>query len=123
MIIKMNEQRRKKLEAVAQELVSNYIFNFLEDSEKEFWIITITNVKLSPDISYLDIYVSCFKNEDILPKTLAKHNYEIQHAFNKAIPLRKYPKIRFRYDSQGKVWETICKTINSLDINSFDDEK
>lgn len=112
----MNEQRRKKLESVAKQLVSNYIFNFLEDSEKEFGIITITGVHISNDLSYLDIYVSCFKNQESLPKTLAQHNHEIQHAFNKSVPLRKYPKIRFRYDQKGQIGQDICNTINSLDI-------
>lgn len=110
----MNIERIKKLEAVAQELVSRYIFEELEDSEQDFGIITITQTKISSDLSYLDIYVSCFKNADILPKTLAKHGFHIQKRFNKAIQLRKLPKIRFRYDDDGKVSYDINNTIKSL---------
>ncbi len=73
----MNSERIKKLEAVSLELVSNYIFESLEDSEQIFWIITVLWVKISSDLSYLDIYVSSLKNWSILPKTLAKHNREI----------------------------------------------
>jgi len=57
-------------------------------------------VKVSSDISYLDIFVSSFKNGDILPKTLATHNREIQQKLNKSIPIRKLPRIRFRYDEK-----------------------
>ena len=108
----MNSERIKKLEAVVHELVSNYIFESLEDSEQIFWIITVLWVKVSSDISYLDIYISSLKNWEILAKTLAKHNHEIQSRLNKKIPIRKLPKIRFRYDNSWEIWQQICNTIN-----------
>ena len=112
----MNEQRIKKLERVSRELVSSFIFEELEDAEKTFWIITITWVKISSDLSYLDIFVSSLLNSDILPKTLAKHNYEIQKRLIKSIDIRKLPKIRFRYDHKWaigqEVWELIKEECN-----------
>lgn len=107
----MNEQRLKKLENIATRLVSKYIFEELEDSEAIFWIITITWVKISSDLSYLDIFVSSFKNSDILSKTLAKHNYWIQKKLNKELEIRKLPKIRFRYDSSWEIWQDVCEAI------------
>ncbi len=98
----MDKQRIKKLERVAKELVTNFIFEEIEDSELVFWIITVTWVKVSSDLSYLDIFVSSFKNSDILAKTLAKHNKDIQSRLNKSLSLRKLPRIRFRYDDS---WE------------------
>lgn len=110
----MNQERIKKLERVSRELVTNYIFEELEDSELTFWIITITWVKISSDISYLDIFVSSLNNWEILTKTLAKHNYNIQWRFNKALNIRKLPKIRFRYDNSWAIWEEVCKVINKV---------
>jgi hypothetical protein len=55
---------------------------------------------ISPDLSYLDVWVSAFKNEDILAKTLAKKNWIIQSRYNKAINIRKLPRIRYRYDNK-----------------------
>ncbi len=107
----MNSERIKKLEAISLELVSNYIFESLEDSEQIFWIITVLWVKISSDLSYLDIYVSSLKNWNILPKTLAKHNREIQGKLNKKIQIRKLPRIRFRYDDSWKIWQNVCETI------------
>lgn len=107
----MKNERLKKLESVAQELVSRFIFEELEDSEKEFWIITITWVKISSDLSYLDIYVSSMKNPDILPKTLAKHNHEIQSKLGKSLLIRKLPRIRFRYDNKWETWQNIMDLI------------
>jgi ribosome-binding factor A len=109
----MNNERLKKLERISKQLVSNFILESLEDSEKTFWIITITWVKISSDLSYLDIFVSSFLNSELLTKTLAKHNYEIQKRLNKSIDTRKLPKIRFRYDNSWKIWQDVCDTINN----------
>lgn len=110
----MNQERIKKLERVSRELITRFIFEELEDAELTFWIITITWVKISSDLSYLDIFVSSILNWNILPKTLAKHNREIQWKFNKALNIRKLPKIRFRYDNSGAIWQEICNTINEI---------
>jgi ribosome-binding factor A len=108
----MNTERLKKLERLSKQLVSNFVLEELEDSEKTFWIITITWVKISSDLSYIDIYVSSFLNSGLLTKTLAKHNYEIQKRLNKNIEIRKLPKIRFRYDDSWKIWQDVCNKIN-----------
>lgn len=110
----MNQERIKKLERVSRELVTRFIFEELEDAELTFWIITVTWVKISSDLSYLDIFVSSILNWNILPKTLAKHNREIQGRFNKALSIRKLPRIRFRYDDSWAIWQEICDTINEI---------
>ena len=110
----MNKDRIKKLERVSRELVSSFIFEELEDSEQTFWIITITWVKISSDLSYLDIYVSSLLNGAILTKTLAKHNREIQWRLNKSIEIRKLPRIRFRYDDSWAIWQEISEAIKKV---------
>ena len=110
----MNQERIKKLESVSRELVSHYILEELDDSELNFWIITVTSVKISSDLSYLDIFVSSLLNWDMLPKTLAKHNREIQWRFNRALNIRKLPKIRFRYDDKWAIWQEVCEVIKSI---------
>ena len=110
----MNKERIKKLERISRELLTNFIFEELDDSQLIFWIITITWVKISSDLSYLDIFVSSMINWDTLPKTLAKHNREIQSRLNKALNIRKLPKIRFRYDNSWETWQDICNIINEI---------
>jgi len=113
-LIKMNKDRIKKLERVSRELVTNFIFEELEDSERMFWIITVTWVKISSDLSYLDIFVSSLLNWEKLAKTLAKHNREIQWRFNRAIEIRKLPRIRFRYDDSWARWQEVYETIRKV---------
>lgn len=110
----MNKERLKKLEAVSHKVLSDIIFEETSEIWIDFWLITITEVVISSDLSYLDVWVSAFKNEDILAKTLAKQNYIIQSKYNKAINIRKLPKIRYRYDNKGKIWQEICETINKV---------
>ncbi len=110
----MNKDRIKKLESMSREIISKLIFEEIDDSENIFWIITITDIVISSDLSYLDVWVSAFKNTEILAKTLAKHNHGIQSRYNKAISIRKLPKIRYRYDSKWEVGQKICETINKV---------
>jgi ribosome-binding factor A len=110
----MNQERIRKLESVSRELVSHYILEELDDSELNFWLITVTWVKISSDLSYLDIFVSSLLNWETLPKTLAKHNREIQWRFNRALNIRKLPKIRFRYDDRWAIWQEVCETIKNI---------
>ena len=74
----MNKERLKKLEATSHKVLSDIIFEETSEIWTDFWLITITEIEISPDLSYLDVWVSAFKNEDILAKTLAKKNHIIQ---------------------------------------------
>lgn len=112
----MNNERMKKLESVTYELVTNFIFQEMAEESLEFGLITVTWIKISSDLSYLDIYVSALKNEEKLTKTLAAHATEIQRQFNKSLSLRKFPRIRFRYDDTWAVWEQVSRMINDLDM-------
>lgn len=110
----MNSERIKKLERVSRELITKYIFEEIEDSELTFWLITVTWIKISSDLSYLDIYVSALKNWETLAKTLAKHNHEIQSRLHKALAIRKLPKVRYRYDNSGARWQEINELMNEV---------
>ena len=110
----MNKDRLKKLEMTSHKILSDLIFEETSEIWVDFWIITITEVTISPDLSYLDVWVSALKNEEILAKTLAKKNYLIQWKYNKIINIRKLPKIRYRYDKKGKIWQEVWEIINKI---------
>ena len=110
----MNKDRLKKLEATSHKVLSDIIFEETSEIWTDFWLITITEIVISPDLSYLDVWVSAFKNEDILAKTLAKKNWIIQSRYNKAINIRKLPRIRYRYDNKGKIWQEVSVVINEI---------
>lgn len=99
----MNEARKKKLEGSVQEIITWIIFEEVDGILENHWVITITWVKISSELSYLDIFVSCFRNKESLAHDLAEYNSEIQRKLNKSLPLYKLPKIRFRYDDSGRI--------------------
>ncbi|MDR0771535.1 MAG: ribosome-binding factor A [Candidatus Peribacteria bacterium] len=76
----------------------------------------MTDVVISSDLSYLDVFVSALKNEELLAKTLAKYNDDIQGKYNRIVKIRKLPRIRYRYDDKGKVGQGVCEVINELKI-------
>ncbi len=107
----MKEERLKKLEWISLEVLPAIIFETIgREAELEFQLITITWVKISTDLSYMDVFVSAIKNPEKLAKFLAWYNYEIQKKFNKSVNIRRLPKIRFRSDNS---WET-SQNINSI---------
>ena len=111
----MNKEKIKKLESLSLGLVWNFIFEEItEEEEQSFSMISVTWIKISSDLSYLDIFVSSIKNWENLAKTLARHWYHIQKKLNKALEIRKIPKIRFRYDNSWKKAQEVTNKINKL---------
>jgi len=110
----MKAERRKKAEVIAKEIASNYIIENLKEAEEEFGIITITQVKISPDLSYIDFYVSSFKQSKLLTKYLAESAKDIERLLCKKMALIKIPRARFRYDNTGKNASEIYDTIKYL---------
>jgi len=111
----MDSQRLKKVENVAKKVVSASIREVLtEEESKMFRLVNVVGAKLSPDVSYLDVYVSSFLNPDKLTKALAGHANSIEKELFHELAMRKHPKLRFRYDDSGAVSSEIIDTINSL---------
>lgn len=112
----MKEERLKKLEWIMKWVVSESILNNVDDLEEKFWIITVTGVKISSDLSYIDIYVSCMTNHTELTKMLALSAHKVQRDLAKKISIRRIPRVRYRYDDEWEVSSEIIEAINNLDI-------
>ena len=112
----MKKERLEKLESIALQLLPSIILEEIwREAESEFWFITITKVKISSDLSYLDVYVSSIKKIWELTKFLAKENTKIQRRFNKSLDLRKFPRIRYRLDESWEKSQWILKTIKEIE--------
>lgn len=108
----MKEDKLKKLESISKKFISNFIFEEVKEIESDFGIITVTWVKISSDLSYLDVFVSSLKNWSVLPKALAYHWYDLQRKLNKYLDIRKLPKIRFRYNDEWEFSQNVTIKIN-----------
>ncbi len=118
----MNEHRREKIQNISHKIIAQFLSQDLPDEDKVFGIINISEIILSSDYSYLDVYVSSFNNPEKLTKILALHAYKIQRIIWKEIWLRKSPKIRFRYDEKWEIWSQVQSKINTLDTESLEEK-
>lgn len=107
-------ERTQKIGWLIRNLVSWFLSREKMEYIEEFWIITVTEVKVSKDYSYADIYVSSIKNEGTLVHELATNAHNISQLLAKSLTIRKLPKVRFRYDDSWKIADTIMQEIDKL---------
>lgn len=110
----MKQIKLNKINSVLKQIVWESILRNTLEIQDNFWLITVNNVKLSADISYLDIFVSSLKNQELLCKTLAKNAQIIKEDINKKISLRKTPIIRFKYDNKIELSTELISKIDLL---------
>jgi len=110
----MKQDRIEKWQSIARKIIGEHISQFHGELIEDFWIITVISTKISSDLSYMDAYVSCLKNEDTLTKSLAEIAPNIQRVLAKKIDFLRVPKLRFRYDDGGKNSFDIYNQIQSL---------
>lgn len=113
----MNQERTKRMESKLKEIITSKLFELTAEIQSDFWIINVNWVKISPDMSYLDVLVSSIKSQDTLCKALAVYAQELKQEINKNITLRKTPIIRFRYDNSNETTIDLLSKIEALKIN------
>lgn len=112
----MKEERRKKWQEIAKEIIARFIVEELSEESSQYGMITVTEIILSPDMSYLDAYVSSLRNSDTLTKYLAGYAKSIERKLCKSLSVVKLPRVRFRYDNEGKDSFEIYQKIKQLDV-------
>lgn len=111
----MKQDRINRAQSISKKILGEYIVTELGELSLDFGLITITEVKISQDLSYLDTYVSCLKNNQELTKALADHAPMMQRVLGKSIDFLKVPKVRFKYDKTGEDSFEIYRAIQNLD--------
>lgn len=112
----MKDQRVKKMEAWLKWIITTLLIEKSIELQDDFWIVTVNNISIAKDLSYLDIFVSSIKNQDKLCKKLALFAQEVKEEINSNITLRKTPIVRFRYDSSIEEATNLINKINKLEI-------
>lgn len=110
----MKSERRKKAQSICTKIIAEYLINIQDFYTEHYGIITLTNIEISNDGSYMDIYISTQKNTDTISKELADHAHKITRTIGKQVAFIKVPKIRFRYDHGGENAANIYGTISEI---------
>ena len=110
----MKQERLIKAQSISKKIISEYIISQLRELTSIHGIITVTQIEISNDLSYMDVHVSCMLKIESLTKELSEHAHQLQRKLGKEMAFIKVPKIRFRYDESGENSSHIYNTIKNL---------
>ena len=115
----MSELRIKRVESLIRDLVSSQIIKGRVKDPRVSTLITITDVKMSSDLSYAKLYISSFESEHKMLKAVEALNHAagyIQKNISKNLKMRVTPKLSFYPDDSIKRGFELNDKINHLDI-------
>lgn len=110
----MSSIRQKKVQAVIQAELGNY---FRENARTVFLgaMVSVTEVRMVPDMSYLKAYVSIFGHSDVqaVYKSIKTHKDSIRYEMGKRLgkSLRRIPDLSFYIDDSISYAEEIDKLL------------
>ena len=112
----MESTRQKKVSRLIQkELADIFIRKGSELSHGN--LVSITKVRISPDLSFAKVYISVFpaKNQDDVLKTVQEHNSKIRYDLGQKIrsQLRIVPDIAYMIDDSLDYIDNIDRLLKS----------
>ncbi|HXK66671.1 MAG TPA: 30S ribosome-binding factor RbfA [Spirochaetota bacterium] len=111
--------RKQKLETQIKKLVGTLIVTEIKDPRIGF--VTVTNVELSKDYAYADVYVSVLGDENNKKKSMAGLQSArgfIQYRVGKALSIRTIPEIRFHLDTSIEEGVDMVNLLEKLEKES-----
>ncbi len=88
-------------------VVRESIAPILREAPQVCGMVSITEVEVSPDITYATIYISALKEPQRALEFLEGRQGELQKALGRKITAHRTPKIRFRIDDRSERGERI----------------
>ena len=89
-------------------------------SDGSYGLITVMEVRMTPDLKIAKVYVSIFGNPEVRTKTLKKleeHRPEIRHSVGAHVRLKFTPEIHFYLDETMDRVDRINTLINEIHKN------
>ena len=113
--IEMESQRQKKISSLIQKDISNIIQSFFRDKTRSNFLVSITKVKVSQDLSVSKIYLSVFPsfNKISVLEILNKNKFDIKNKLSSLVKnqLRIIPEISFYIDDSLDYIDNINKAL------------
>ena len=113
----MSQYRLKRVQNLLRDQISAMIMRGVVKDPRVTSMVSITEVKVSKDIAYADIFVSSLEGKKKLQKAVAALNHAagfIQHKLRDNIHLRTTPVLRFKADPAIERGFRMTKTIEQL---------
>ena len=107
-------ERNKRLEQDAKLALSN-IINYEVKNKDVDGLISVTDVKITPDQKYMTVYVSIFgKNKSKVLEGLNKSNGFIKNMLSSKVKFRIMPEITFKIDDSMEYGAKMDKLIDEV---------
>ena len=89
--------------------------------------ITVSNVRMTPDLGYAKVFLSAMneKEPERMLATVREHKKEIRHALGQRIrnQLKKVPELHFYYDDSMDYAERMDKLFKNIDTGKDDEDE
>jgi len=111
----LTSKRSEQLEKALKKEINNIIYRKINDPRIKF--VTITRIKVSPDLKYADIFVTIFNDEAQQKNTLKglkSATRFIRGELGKDLKLRFVPKIEFKIDEDLEYQYKLLKIITEV---------
>jgi len=111
----MGNARQERVAEVVKAAVADFLILNLANTTPGF--ISVTKVKMSPDLKIATVYFSIYGNEaDIKSsfKTLEKHNGRVRYHVGQTVPLKYVPELRFFVDDSLQYSDKMNRVMKDL---------
>ena len=109
--------RQKKINTIIQHEIAYLLQDAIRKSTVTNLVVSVTKVKVVPDISMAKVYISIFPNKkvDLYLKSLKKSKNQLRHDLSQKMKgqLRKIPELNFYLDKSLDYMENINKELNN----------
>ena len=113
----MNEVRKKRVESLIRDLVSQMIVTGEIKDPRVSTFISITRVETAKDVTTARIYVSSIESEDALKRAVQGLNSAagfIQKTIGKGLRMRSTPRLKFYSDLSLKEGFEVSRKLDEL---------
>ncbi|EKD28535.1 MAG: Ribosome-binding factor A [uncultured bacterium] len=113
-------ERLKKINSLLKKILSEIINNEIDFAGKTSFFYTVTEVKVTPDLHYADVFISVLgtkEKSDVGYSKLCKRLKQIQHLLATRIQMKFTPKITFKLDSSFDYAFHITEVLNKIKEN------
>ena len=108
--------RQKKINTIIQHEIAYLLQDAIRKSGVTNLMVSVTKVKVVPDISMAKVYISIFPNNkvDLYLQNLKKSKNQLRHDLSQRIKgqLRKVPELNFYLDESLDYIENIDRELN-----------
>ena len=112
---RFESQRQKKINSVLQKEIASLLLESIRSENISNLMISVTKVKVSPDLSSAKVYVSIFPNNNYLDHLRNLNSSQMRHDLSQRMKkqLSKIPQLNFYIDDSLDYIENIEKELKA----------